>query len=1533
MTPRAVLLKTAPPHLILLGDMGIVLLRPQHVGFVDLPDLMVYHLCSRDKTTLMHRADPNSGCSRHMTGNIAHLSDFQEFDGGYVTFRGGAYGRRITGKGTLKTNNIDFEDLPDENQILLRIPRKDNMYTFDMKSIVPNEGLTCLVAKATLDESMLWHRRLGHINFKNINKLAKENLVRGFPFRRFENDQTCVACLKGKQHRASCKSKELNPITKPLFMLHIDLFAPTFDSSAKSEKKNRTLVEAARTMLADSKLPTTFWAEAVATACYVQNRVLVVKPHNNTPYELFRGIKPTLNFMKQFGCHVTILNTLDHLGKFDGKGDEGFFVGYSLSSKAHRVYNTRTRRVEENLHIGFLENKPMVEGNGPKWLFDIESLTQSMNYVPVVTRDDGTSQDGIVMPIWKDPSYYETTSMSEKTDAPESSNAAELRNGEKSKEDKQDDQIIETRTDRNHGKWIAEGVSNDSEQENEVRPKCSTPNLNTVGPNVSTTNPNVSTGGVHFNTVSPTVITRRPYQPSTALHLFSLGEDSTPEASNANLNGEETEIDMSNLNLSYQVPTTLQTRINKDHSLELVIGDIQVGVQTRGMTKNIKEQALITAAYERKPHKDLNECMFFCFLSQEEPKRVTKALNLPKAKRATGTKWIFKNKKDERGIIIKNKVRLVAQGHTQEEGIDYDDVFAPVARIEAIRLFLAYASFMGITIYQMDVKSSFLYGEIEEEHQRHDDIIFGSNKKDMCTEFEKLMKDKFQKSLMGELTFFLGLQVKQRDDGIFISQDKYVAGILRKFNYTDVKSASTIIDLEKHLVKEGDRDDVDVHLYRSMIGSLMYLTSSRPDIIFVVCACARFQVTPKISHLTAVKRIFRYLKGKPSLGLWYPRDSPFKLYAYFDSDYAGATQDRKSTTGGYLLTKGFDARRQVLLLLGEVSTARLQTATLSTTEDGNQAIVATIDGREKTVTEASLRRHLKLDDAAGIPSLPNEEIFKNLARMGSKKTAWAAEPSTTTSRITSSPLPQTSSNTPSTPPSTHHTHEAEEPVTMPHESPIHIAHSHRGDEGRMHPKLTVVITNLINRVAALEQDLKLTKQTYSKALTKLVLRVKKLENKLKTGKAKRRARIVVSDAEDVDPNSFKQGRRIDEIDLDPNISLVQDKGTSWFLQDEPFHEEVREKASDDTEVLVQEGSPTELVEDQGNEVSTAPQEVSTATQEVSTPRVYARRSASKAKDKEKAIMTEETEPPKKKLKLRTQARISMDKELARKIQEEGQARAFTEHEQERINLEVALEIPLSVSEARKNMVTYLVNQGGYKKKHFTGISYDDIRPIFEKVWEQVQTFIPIDSEKEKVKQKSLEKEKSPEKARGRLKRKVSKARQDKNKRQKMQDDPEKIIFMEHVEVISDSEEVINVTPLADGSYKTYRVFWEMLKDFDRVDLLMLYRVFNEKYASTRPGFDDLLLWGDMKVMFDPDEEDEVWKNHNGQEFIEWKLYDSCGVHSLMLEEVTIYMLVEKKYPLPQETISRMLRRKLHVNYNVSEMAYELLRFTKSQLHQ
>ncbi|GKA14650.1 putative ribonuclease H-like domain-containing protein, partial [Tanacetum coccineum] len=362
----------------------------------------------------------DSGCSRHMTRNKCYLTEYEDYDGGFVSFG--------DGKGKIKSGTLVFDDvyfflssdfkLLDESQVLLRVPRKDNIYSVDLKSVVPTKGLTCLIAKATIDESNLWHRRLGHTNFKNMNKLVRGNLVRGLPLKIFENDHSCVACQKGKQHKASYKAKLVNSISKPLHMLHMDLFGPTnvkslmkksyclvvtddfsrFSWGIKREfsvartpqqndvakRKNRTLIEVAITMLVVSKLPTTFWDEAVNTACYVLNRVLVIKPHNKTPYELIHGRPPLIDFMKPFGCPVTILNTKDQLGKFDEKADEGYFVRYSMISKAMRVSNKRTRIVEETLYIRFLENAPNVKVNGPDWLFDVDSLSKSMNYVPVV---------------------------------------------------------------------------------------------------------------------------------------------------------------------------------------------------------------------------------------------------------------------------------------------------------------------------------------------------------------------------------------------------------------------------------------------------------------------------------------------------------------------------------------------------------------------------------------------------------------------------------------------------------------------------------------------------------------------------------------------------------------------------------------------------------------------------------------------------------------------------------------------------------------------------------------------------------------------------------------------------------------------------------------------------------------------------------------------------------------------------------------------------------------------------------------------
>nr|GEU56848.1 hypothetical protein [Tanacetum cinerariifolium] len=416
----------------------------------------------------------DSGCSRHMTRNMSYLSDFEDLNGRYVAFGGNPKCGKISGKGKIRTGTLDFNDvyfvkelkfnlfsvsqmcdkknsvlftdtkclvlspdfkLPDENQVLLRVPRENNMYNVDLKNIVPSGDLTCLFAKATLNESNLWHIRLGHINFKTMNKLVKAT------------------------------KDETSPILK------------TFVIGLENQLSLK--------------------AEAVNTACYVQNRVLVTKPQNKTPYELLHGRTPSIGFMRPFGCPVTIFNTLASLGKFDGKVDEGFIVGYSVSSKP-------------------------------------------LEYLTV------------------EPELYKRPCIS----------------------------IF----------WKTSLMLQEPEFEG-----------------------------------------RKP----------------------------ESEVNVS-------LSSSAQSKKHDDKTKREAKGKSPV-------------------------------------------ESLTGYRNLSAEKRAIGTKWVFRNKKDERGIGVRNKARLVAQGHTQEEGIDYEEVFAPVARIEAIRLFLTYDSFMGFMVYQMDVKSAFMYETIEEE--------------------------------------------------------------------------------------------------------------------------------------------------------------------------------------------------------------------------------------------------------------------------------------------------------------------------------------------------------------------------------------------------------------------------------------------------------------------------------------------------------------------------------------------------------------------------------------------------------------------------------------------------------------------------------------------------------------------------------------------------------------------------------------------------------------------------------------------------
>nr|GEV15486.1 hypothetical protein [Tanacetum cinerariifolium] len=554
----------------------------------------------------------DSGCSRHITGNMSYFTDYKEIDGGYVSFGGN-----------------------------------------------PNEGKS--------------QEKAMSLNFKIMNKLVKGNLVRGLPSKLFENDQICVACQKGKQHRASY-----------------------------------------------------------------------------------------------------------HLGKFNDKADEGFFVGYSLNSKAFRVFISRTRIVEENLHIRFSESIPNVVGQARKEteLVKVYILLSLWTVNPPFSQDLKSSHDDGSKPSSDD------------------------------------------------GKEVDE----DPRKENKCKDQEKEDNVNSTN---------------NFRDVS----------------IFNFSSDDEDDGTVANMN---------NLNTTIQVSPILTIRIHKDHPLDHVIGDLQLATQTRKISKNLEEHGFVSTTQQRTNHKDLQNFLFACFLSHEEPKKVIHALKDPSwieamqeellqfklqevwtlvgllnGKRAIGTKWVFRNKNDEKGIMIRNKARLVAQGYTQEEGIGHDEVFASVARIEAIRLFLAYASFKIFMVYQMDVKSDFLYGKIKKEvyvcqPQGFEDSDIPNRvykvKKALYALHQAsrawLMHEKFKMSSMAELTFFLGLQVKQKKDGTFVSQDKYVTKILKKIRFIEVKTASTALETQKTLLKDKDGEEVDVQIY---------------------------QVNPKVSHLHAMKRIFRVM--------------------------------------------------------------------------------------------------------------------------------------------------------------------------------------------------------------------------------------------------------------------------------------------------------------------------------------------------------------------------------------------------------------------------------------------------------------------------------------------------------------------------------------------------------------------------------------------------------------------------------------------------------------------------------------------------
>jgi transposase InsO family protein len=887
----------------------------------------------------------DSGCSRHMTGDKQSFLSFVEKEGGLVTF-GNNEQSRIKGKGVigkinsakienvqyvegLKHNLISISQLCDSGfevtfkphtcevrqessgKILFTGSRNKNVYVLYLDEL-PVESCFISLEK----DKWIWHKRAGHISMETISKISKLDLVRGLPKINFEKDKICEACVKGKQVKSSFPPKEFISTKRPLELLHIDLFGPisieslggkrygfvivddfsrftwvlflkhkydsyeafkTFCKQVQNEKetniisvrsdhggefenssfeqffnengishnfscprtpqqngvverKNRTLQEMARTILNESNVEKYFWAEAINTSCYILNRVSIRKVLNKTPYELWKGRKPNISYFHIFGCYCYILNNKDSLGKFDSKSDKGIFLGYSSTSKAYRIYNLRTRVLEESMHIKFDEFE------------EIETQRK----------------------------------------------------------------ILEEEEDE------AQNISNQTSS-NEETPQSPPRSWRTVDYHPQDQIIGQTTDGVR---------TRRSFQ-------------------------------------------------NNDMAM---ISQIE--------PKSIKEAIIDNSWIEAMKEE----------LSQFDKNEVWTLVPAPQDQSVIGTRWVFRNKLDEEGKVIRNKARLVAQGYNQQEGIDYDETYAPVARLEAIRILLAYASHKCFKLFQMDVKSAFLNGYLNEEVYVHqppgfensekpnhvfkltkalyglkqaprawyerlstflikngfsrgkidttlfrkldkndllivqvyvDDIIFGATNEKMCEEFSNLMQSEFEMSMMGELRFFLGLQIKQNEDGIFICQEKYIKDLLKKYKMNEAKMMSTPMHPSSSLDKDETGNPISEKEYRGMIGSLLYLTASRPDIVFAVGLCARFQTAPKESHLTAVKRIFRYLVGTTDIGLWYKKGSYFDLIAYCDADYAGDKIERKSTSGA-------------CQLLGEAlvswSCRKQNTIALSTTE-------------------------------------------------------------------------------------------------------------------------------------------------------------------------------------------------------------------------------------------------------------------------------------------------------------------------------------------------------------------------------------------------------------------------------------------------------------------------------------------------------------------------------------------------------------------------------------------------------------------------